>query len=141
MKKRIIFLTFCTIMLLSGCQSTDQKSVLSQQSSDIQELKLAEFIGLASYNGHYEKEYTKKEDVNIFKKGFQQAETKNYDLNKYDYNLRITLSDETNRELHLTKTDNNEIVLKYIGDNPDTLVIDSKHAKNIIELIYKEAGT
>lgn len=137
MKKQMILLTFFAIMLLSGCQSKDQESILSQQSNSIQELKLAQFIGLDTFNEDFEKEYTKKEDVDIFKKGFQQAETKKHNLKKYDYNLKITLSDGTDRELHLAKTDNNEIVLKYIGDNTDTLVINPKHAENIIELVYK----
>ncbi|EKU45301.1 hypothetical protein [Staphylococcus massiliensis] len=136
MRKCIVLSVLFVVVLLGGCQSKTDESILSQQSGDIKEVKLADFIGLDAFNENFDKEYTKTEDIDVFKKGFQQAEEKKYDIEKYDYNIKITLSDGTDRDLHLTKNDQDEIVLKYIGDSTDTYVIDPKHSSEIIKLIY-----
>lgn len=133
MKKFLVLSVLFSVMVLVGCQDD---SVLSQQSQSIEKVKIADFVSLDTFNDDFIKEYDDSKSINIFKEAFQEAEEKNYDVENYDYNIELGLSDETNRELHLMKNDKQEIVLKYIGDSTDTYVISPQHSKELIELIY-----
>lgn len=133
MKKFLVLSVLFSVMVLVGCQDD---SVLSQQSQSIEKVKIADFVSLDTFNDDFIKEYDDSKSINIFKEAFQEAEEKNYDVENYDYNIELGLSDETNRELHLMKNDEQEIVLKYIGDSTDTYVISPQHSKELIELIY-----
>jgi len=136
LKKYVLLLT---IFLIVGCQSTD--NILADQSKDINEIKLSEFEEIDVYNNENNSEiYYQKEKVGIFQEAFKYAKIKNekkYKTDKFDYNIKFTLSDDTERVLHLAKNEKNELILKYIGDSTERYVVDEKHSKNVIELIYE----
>ncbi|AAY60602.1 hypothetical protein I6G76_00010 (plasmid) [Bacillus cereus] len=136
MKKYIsIFSLF--VMLLTGCQFQKEENIPGiEQLESVKEIKISNFKKLDSLNENFNKSFSKKNEIGTFKNAMKTAKNQKQNITEYDYNIQIIFNDDSNKALHIAKTNEKKIILKYIGENTDTYVIDAKDSKELITLIY-----
>lgn len=132
MKKYLLLPILFLAFLLNGC--SDEKIPLSEQVEQIKEVKIS------NTKEDYSKSYSNSEEIKIFKNAIKQAKKQETNTEEYDYDMEITFKDESDdlyeRLLQITKNDEDEIVLNYLGYEEDTYVIDNTSSSKIIDLIY-----
>ncbi|WP_077296307.1 hypothetical protein [Virgibacillus pantothenticus] len=132
MKKYLLFSTLFLAFLLNGC--SDEKISLSEQVEQIKEIKLS------NTEEDYSKSFSNSEEIKIFKSAIKQAKKQATNTEGYDYDMAIVFNDKSDdfyeRLLQITRNDENEIVLNYLGYEEDTYVIDKTNSSKIIDLIY-----
>jgi len=136
MHRRIVVFLLVFIALV-GCQSESEKP-MPGSDQDIKEVQLSNFEGLGSMNEEFKQGFHKDGEIQIFQNAIKKAK-KQEDLNikNYDYDIKLTLQDGGNKGIHLTKNEDDEIIMKYIGDSTDTYIVNTEDSKDLINLIYE----
>ncbi|API91311.1 hypothetical protein J32TS6_33930 [Virgibacillus pantothenticus] len=132
MKKYLLLSILFLAFLLNGC--SDEKIPLSEQVEQIKEIKIS------NTKEDYSKSFSDSEEIKIFKSAIKQAKKQATNTEEYDYDMAIVFNDKSDdfyeRLLQITRNDENEIVLNYLGYEEDTYVIDKTNSSKIIDLIY-----
>ncbi|SMO66236.1 hypothetical protein [Melghirimyces algeriensis] len=129
--RKFIFLSLLFIIVLGGCQNTEK---MPEKTKNIKEVYISEFEG-TGLNENFNKKFTKDEEIDAFKILVKNANKQKEEVKQFDYDMKLVLTDGTDRGLRLSKNGKNEIIVKFIGHS-DTYVLGAEYSERLIKLIY-----
>ncbi|UTR16638.1 hypothetical protein MM221_08990 [Salipaludibacillus sp. LMS25] len=136
--KRVSFVLLLIMVVSSACQTNNESMYDAAQVDDLKEVRLSEFKALDSLNEDFEHLFSEEEELDIVRELIKstQKSTQRHEELIYDYDVWLVYDDNVEKGIHLGKNDNDEIVLKYIGESTDEYVVSEKASRKLIDLIY-----
>ncbi|RAS76669.1 hypothetical protein [Priestia endophytica] len=129
----IILVALC---LIAGCQQKSNQTLPGiNQLKEVKEIQISEFKELGSLNENFKEKFTKKDQLEVFKKALKSAKRQDEPIKIYDYDMKLNFTNGEDKALHIAKNKKNEIILKYIGDSNATFAINNEKSKDLIKLI------
>ncbi|MDY7042963.1 hypothetical protein RVS70_01955 [Virgibacillus sp. M23] len=134
---RNIILLVLVFLTLVGCQS-EQSMPGSDQSEEITEVQVSNFEELGSMNEDFKQSFSEKDEIELFRTAIEEAkQQEESSITTYDYDIKLTLQGGGNKGIHLKKNDDDEIIMKYIGDSTKTYIVNRENSKDLINLVYE----